>query len=77
MDKSTTPAAPPPPGVKPNFVDPPGSHYEIYSVTLAMCFTATFFLVIRLYTRGILLRALGLDDCEFSAGGLLTTINAL
>lgn len=65
MDLSRTPASPPPPGVTPNFVDPPGSEYEIYSVSLAMCATATVFLLGRLYARGLILKALGLDDCRF------------
>lgn len=65
MDLSKTPASPPPPGVTPNFVDPPGSEYEIYSVSLAMCSTATAFLLARLYTRGVVLKSLGLDDCRF------------
>lgn len=65
MDLSKTPASPPPPGVTPNFVDPPGSEYEIYSVSLAMCATATVFLLARLYARGVVLKSLGLDDCRF------------
>lgn len=65
MDKSQMPASPPPPGVTPNFENPSGSEYEIYSVSIAMCATATLFLTARLYTRGVILGALGLDDCGY------------
>lgn len=64
MNKYQMPASPPPPGVKPNLVNPPGSEYEIFSVSIAMCATATLVLMARLYTRGVILRALGLDDCK-------------
>lgn len=62
MDPSKTPAAPPPPGVTPNFANPSGSEYDIYSISIAMCSTATVVLLGRLYTRGFILNALGLDD---------------
>lgn len=62
MDSSKTPAAPPPPGVTPNFTNPSGSEYEIYSVSIALCGTASFVLLARLYTRAVVLRVFGLDD---------------
>ena len=64
MDLSKTPAAPPPPGVTPNFDNPEGSEYEIYSISIALCLTATLTLMGRLYTRAVILRAVGLDDCK-------------
>lgn len=64
MDMSKTPAAPPPPGVTPNFDNPEGSEYEIYSISIALCLTATLTLMGRLYTRAVILRAVGLDDCK-------------
>lgn len=63
MDLSKVPAAPPPPGVTPNFDNPPSEAYEIYSISIAMCATATVVLLARLYTRAFILRATGLDDC--------------
>ncbi|EAU31596.1 predicted protein [Aspergillus terreus NIH2624] len=36
MDLSKVPAAPPPPGVTPNFDNPPSEEYEIYSISIAM-----------------------------------------
>lgn len=65
MDKYQAPAAPPPEGVTPNFDNPDGSEYEIYSISIGMCAAATLVLVARLYTRTIILKALGIDDCVF------------
>lgn len=62
MNPSKTPAAPPPPGVTPNFTNPSGSEYEIYSVSIALCVTASLVLLARLYTRAYILRVFGLDD---------------
>jgi len=58
------PAAPPPPGVVPNFVDPPSRDYlvkTIYYVTLPLIVLAT---VGRLYTRIKFMRIFGADDCK-------------
>lgn len=65
MDLSKIPVAPPPPGVTPNFDNPEGSKFKIYSVSLAMCSSATLVLLLRLYTRFYLLRTYGLDDCMY------------
>ncbi|ODM15122.1 hypothetical protein SI65_09361 [Aspergillus cristatus] len=62
MDPSKTPAAPPPPGVTPNFSNPSGSEYEIYSISIALCTTASLILLARLYTRAFVLCVFGLDD---------------
>jgi len=62
MDPSKTPAAPPPPGVTPNFTNPSGSEYDTYSISIALCATASIALLARLYTRTFVLRVFGLDD---------------
>ncbi|PLB35582.1 uncharacterized protein BDW47DRAFT_133375 [Aspergillus candidus] len=77
MNKYQMPASPPPPGVKPNLVNPPGSEYEIYSVSISMCATATLVLMARLYTRGVILRALGLDDWLCVGGSVCAWIFAI
>ncbi|KAL4890281.1 hypothetical protein BDV59DRAFT_204466 [Aspergillus ambiguus] len=71
------PAAPPPPGVTPNFKNPAGEEYEIYSVSIAMCATATVILLARLYTRAFLLRATGLDDWLCVLGQICAWIFAI
>ncbi|KAF9894149.1 hypothetical protein FE257_009122 [Aspergillus nanangensis] len=77
MDPSKMPAAPPPPGVTPNFIDPPGEEYEIYSISIALCSTATVVLLGRLYTRVFILRALGLDDWLCVLGQICAWIFAI
>ncbi|RLL95029.1 hypothetical protein CFD26_101863 [Aspergillus turcosus] len=62
MDLSKTPASPPPPGVMPNFENPQRSDYEIYSINIALCMTATVVLALRMYTRGVILRTVAIDD---------------
>ncbi|KAH3388247.1 hypothetical protein KXW42_004784 [Aspergillus fumigatus] len=62
MDPSKTLAFPPPPGVTPNFENPDRSDYDIYSINIAMCLTATFVLGLRMYTRGVILRTVAIDD---------------
>ena len=62
MDPSKTPAAPAPPGVTPNFTKTSGSEYEIYSISIALCVTASLVLLARLYARAFVLRIFGLDD---------------
>lgn len=61
-DTGRTPAGSPPPGVTPNFVNPPGSEYQIYSVSIGLCAAATLVLIVRLYTRAFILKNLHLDD---------------
>jgi hypothetical protein len=71
MDLSKTPAFPPPPGVTPNFENPARIDYDIYSINIAMCLTGTFVLGLRMYTRGVILRTVAIDDCKsmFSIDG--------
>ncbi|KAE8377969.1 hypothetical protein BDV26DRAFT_304708 [Aspergillus bertholletiae] len=77
MDLSTIPVAPPPPGVTPNFDNPDGSKYEITSVSIAMCSSATIVLLLRLYTRLYLLKTYGLDDFFCSMGLICAWIFAI
>ncbi|KAB8226401.1 hypothetical protein BDV33DRAFT_226894 [Aspergillus novoparasiticus] len=77
MDLSKIPVAPPPPGVTPNFDNPEGSKFKIYSVSLAMCSSATLVLLLRLYTRFYLLRTYGLDDLFCVMGQICAWIFAI
>ena len=56
----------PPDGVTPNF----DGHLttlqrEFYIIWIVTFFVATVALVMRIYTRGWIVRAFGLDDCKF------------
>ncbi len=55
-------AAPPPPGVTPNFVNPPqDAHDTNVFIAVGLAF-AGLFLVMRLYTKSYILRAVGWEE---------------
>ena len=61
------PALAPPPGVKPNFVNPSNlAHPELAVLQLAI---ATFVVVMRIYTKLGVLRKMQAEDCEYSFYG--------
>ena len=61
------PAGTPPAGVIPNFASPPNLHVCI-DVTLSLCVIfASLACFIRMYTRMVLLRSVGYDDCKCSS----------
>jgi hypothetical protein len=66
MDLSKIPAAPPPPGVQSNFVDPPSLVPAIITVNLIMILWATSFVSMRLWIKR---RGLGSGDCESMPNG--------
>ena len=58
------PAMVPPPGVVPNFVDPPNlRRLVIIMLTLFMAFS-TLFILLRMYTKVFLLRKTAFEDCK-------------
>ena len=58
------PAMSPPPGVTPNFHDPPNLDAFI-ALTLAVCVTfSTLAVLLRMYTKVFILRALAWEDCR-------------
>ncbi|KAI1208290.1 uncharacterized protein F4807DRAFT_158795 [Annulohypoxylon truncatum] len=64
MDPSKTPALRPPPGVEPNFTNPPSLQPEriaVSSICLAICI---IFVIARTYTR-VRLNTFNLDDCVY------------
>jgi hypothetical protein len=75
MDPSKLPAVPPPPGVVPNFNNPDNyKHHNIVLHTVVLTITSVAVLV-RLYTRAIIKKKFGVDDCEFCSG--LCTLSEL
>ena len=63
--KLNGPAMAPPPGVVPNFVDPPNlRHIVILVLTLCMTFSAIAVLL-RMYTKVFILRKVVFEDCRF------------
>ena len=59
------PAARPPPGVEPNFVDPTNLDTAVITV-LSVCLTITSFAVlIRLYTKLFVMKSAAYEDCKY------------
>lgn len=58
----TASAFPPPPGVTPNFLNPSSIAGQVAPIRIAFTSAATFFVILRIYTRGFLIRSLGIDD---------------
>jgi hypothetical protein len=59
-------AIPPPPGVTPNFVNPPNSFGNMVALHTVCLFLITLFLGLRLYTRQFITHSLKVDDCTHS-----------
>ena len=61
---SNVPVAPPPPGVHSFLVNPPDTLIRTYSIVCFLLLGISFLTVgLRLYTRAIVLRGVGPDDC--------------
>ena len=58
-------ALPPPPGVRPNFEHPESDGYRLVVVTVIFLLLASFVLSLRIYTRRIIVHAIGYDDCKY------------
>lgn len=58
-------ALPPPPGIEPNFVDPPSQLHGNIALHTVFLSVATLAVAMRLFTRLYMLRTrLGIDDCK-------------
>ena len=63
LDTSPDPV-PPPPGIEANFNAPNTNGTAYIIIAVIGIFLATVFTVVRVYTKGILTRSLGWDDCK-------------
>ena len=61
---STPDPSPPPPGIEANFNAPNTNGTAIIIVAVIGVFLATVFTAVRIYTKGIMTRSLGWDDCK-------------
>lgn len=71
---SSTPAAAPPAGVVANFTDPETSHRElgIALTSVGMALMSTI-MILRVYTKTVLISLFGIDDSESRAGSAIYT----
>jgi hypothetical protein len=67
VDLSQIPAGAPPPGVTPDFDSADNyKHRNIVLHSIVVAFT-TIAVLVRLYTRAIVKKKFGVDDCEYGA----------
>ena len=57
------PALAPPPGVVPNFVDPPNLYRTGVAVQIVTLILSTFAVAMRLYTKARMMRQMAAADC--------------
>jgi hypothetical protein len=57
-------ALPPPPGVIPNFEHPESQGHRVVITTAILVPLATLVVTLRIYTRGMIVRSIGSDDCK-------------
>jgi hypothetical protein len=55
---------PPPPGVTPNYINPPSLQHVILITNVIFSFVSALFVTLRLYTIGFITRSVGIDDCK-------------
>jgi hypothetical protein len=65
MDLYNMPAAPPPPGVIPNFDNPPSLKGELLIINVAFTTVMAIFVAIRLISRSFITNQVGIDDCKW------------
>ena len=63
---SITPAAKPPLGVTPNFINPPSEKDIIIAYTTIFTIIATFGVAVRMYVRLFIMRKIQIEDCKLS-----------
>ncbi len=56
---------PPPPGVTPNFINPPSLQHIILITNIILSLVSAVFVILRLYTTGFIIRSVGIDDCKY------------
>ena len=66
-DLSTIPAGVPPPGVIPNFVNPPSLAPTVLGINITFMVITTIFVSARLTVNLRRERKTGIDDCEFTS----------
>ena len=71
------PAVTPPPGVVPNFNNPPSRAHDMY-IGLGICLAvSTFFLALRMYAKYTVTHSFGWDDCETHPSIIIRTLTAI
>ncbi|KAF2802468.1 uncharacterized protein BDZ99DRAFT_337144, partial [Mytilinidion resinicola] len=74
VDISHLPATTPPSGVKANFDHPDSIAYQVIALSLPFTCTATVVVLLRMYTRILIVRSPGLDDLGTTCQSLASNI---
>ncbi|KAH7111788.1 hypothetical protein B0J11DRAFT_447438 [Dendryphion nanum] len=53
---------PPPPGIMPNFINPPSLQHNILITNIVLSTVSALFVALRFYTTGFVIRSVGVDD---------------
>ena len=65
LDLAQLPAGRPPQGTSSNFINPVTLKTPVVAINVVFLSLATLFVILRLYTRRFLNRALGPEDCVY------------
>jgi hypothetical protein len=76
VDYWNVPAATPPNGTIPNFVDPPNIGYRQTTTNIVVLVIMIIVVFLRLYTRIFIVKSFGYDDCTYESIGLLVLNHA-
>jgi hypothetical protein len=68
VDYWTVPAATPPHGIIPNFIDPPSIGYRQTTTNIVVLVIMIVVVALRLYTRIFIVKSFGYDDCTYGSG---------
>jgi hypothetical protein len=63
VDYWKVPAATPPDGITPNFVNPPSVGYQQTTTNIVVLVIMIIVVLLRLYTRIFIVKSFGYDDC--------------
>jgi hypothetical protein len=72
---ATLPAAPPPPGIVPNFEHPPSRSNLLLGLTSVFLALAVISYSIRMYTKIKIFRKLTWDDCKSNEASIAFKVN--
>jgi hypothetical protein len=77
IDYWNVPAATPPNGTIPNFVNPPSIGYQQTTTNIVVLVIMIVVVVLRLYTRIFIVKSFGYDDCMYDSGPPLVLKHAM
>ncbi|KAH7108852.1 hypothetical protein B0J11DRAFT_240172 [Dendryphion nanum] len=68
---------PPPSGISPNFINPPSLQHVILITNIIFPLVSTLFVTLRLYTTGIIMRSVGIDDYMIALSWILACVSSI